>query len=148
MKTNTFFSLFFYYILNVYLICYFKHYFQLFLEMRFNSPNVYTFRFGSACNPDCSICMNSHNSPEFFMLRTLCFAEYTIFHYQYLITNFIIIIHSIFFALVVKICLMLLIVSYLLPGSYVRDVKQHIPSKNCCPWRVFKYRVKGRANGP
>ena len=42
------------------------------------SPDINSFRFGSALNPDSSIRMNCRYSPWFFFPDGLCFAEYTV----------------------------------------------------------------------
>ena len=42
------------------------------------SPDINSFRFGSALNPDSSIRMNSRFGPWIFSPDGLCFAEYTV----------------------------------------------------------------------
>ncbi len=56
---------------------------RLFLCVGSYSPDIYTFQFCSALNPDGSICMNRHYSPWFFTKFGLRFAEYTIFDNEY-----------------------------------------------------------------
>ena len=119
------------------------------LKEQFYSPDIYSFQFGSACNPDSSICMNYCDCPWFWLFRTLCFAEYTIFQDQYFTTNCIIIINAfLIFTDCILISLALPIVSYFFSVSYERYIEQHISSKDCCTWRGFKYRMIGRVNGP
>ena len=48
----------------------------------FDSPDIYCFQFGSGCYSDCSICMNCHDGPWFFLFRTFCFAKNAIFQYH------------------------------------------------------------------
>ena len=123
---NTIFYFNFYYIFTI-----FTH---LFLRTVLLSGHLYVF-FDSACNPDCSICMNSRDCRWFFLFSTFCFAEYTIFQDQYFTTNFVIIINTFF-------CFHALYydqfgVAYSLlffPVSYEGYTKQHILSKYCCPW--------------
>jgi len=91
----------------------FFYYFIVFFKERFYSPDIYTFRFGSTCNPDCSICVNYGDCPWFFLFMNLCFAEYTIFQYQYFSTNCVIIINSfLIFINCILISLALPVVSY------------------------------------
>ena len=56
------------------------------------SPDIYSFRFSSALNPDSSIRMNSRDSPWFFTVSGLCFAEDAFLYNEYFITNFVIIV--------------------------------------------------------
>ncbi len=70
----------------------------LICEIRYNSPDIDPFGFFSACNPDCSIRMNWRDCPWFTVITTFCFAEDTVFPYQYSITNFVIIIHTCLFS--------------------------------------------------
>ena len=59
------------------------------------SPDINSFRFGYALNPDSSIRMNCCcYSPWFFFPDRHCFAEDAILMDQYFITNFVIIVHS------------------------------------------------------
>jgi len=105
VETKVFFFYFYFYVYVQFLLVSFKE--------RFYSPDIYSFRFGSACNPDSSICMNYCDCPWFWLFRTLCFAEYTIFQDQYFTTNCIIIINAfLIFTDCILISLALPIVSY------------------------------------
>ena len=65
-------------------------------KVRFYSSYIKSFRLVSALNPDCSIRMNRDNGPRVVMPLGFCFAENTIFPYQYLIANFVIKVYSLF----------------------------------------------------
>ena len=91
----------------------FMYNFYLFLSKNSSTLLFLTFQFGSACNPDSSICMNYCDCPWFWLFRTLCFAEYTIFQDQYFTTNCVIIINAfLIFTDCILISLALPIVSY------------------------------------
>ncbi len=47
----------------------------------FYSPDTKSFHFGSALNPDSSICINCSDSPWLFAICGLCFAEDTFVNY-------------------------------------------------------------------
>jgi len=82
----------------------------------------YSFRFGSALNPDSSIRMNCRYGPWIFSSDGLCFVEYTIpVMDKYSITNFVIVVNTCaVFTFVTVICLVLPIFSNLIPVSYER----------------------------
>ena len=87
---KSFFFLYFYFYVYVqFLLVSFKE--------QFYSQDIYTFRFGSTCNLDSSICVNYCDCPRFWLFRTLSFAEYTIFQDQYFTTNCVIIINLFFY---------------------------------------------------
>jgi hypothetical protein len=67
--------------------------FYTIFKVRFYSSYVKSLRLVSALNPDCSIRMNCDNGPRVAMPLGFCFAENTIFPYQYLIANFVIIVY-------------------------------------------------------
>ncbi len=121
----------------------------LFIYKGCYSPDIKSSQFGSALNPDGSICMNCCDSPWLFAVWAFCFAEDTFFCQQYLVTNFIIIINLLaVYACCVKISLALPVISYFVPVSSEWNVEEHVTSKYCCAWRDFKDCVIGGVNGP
>ena len=84
-----FIYIYFIHIITFYLFIVFKEWFY--------SLDIYSFCLVSTCNPDCSIRMNGSDCPWIPFLRTFCFADYTFFYHQYLITNFVIKINSFFY---------------------------------------------------
>ena len=83
------------------------------------------------------------------VISAFCFAENTIFMHEYFLANFVIPIDTcLVFMSCVAISLALAIIPYFVPVSYERYVKEHVPSKDCCTWWGFLYRVIGRASGP
>jgi hypothetical protein len=140
----------FFFIFYTFILAYFSIIFLLVsFKERFYSPDIYSFRFVSACNPDSSICMNYCDCPWFWLFRTLCFAEYTIFQDQYFTTNCVIIINAFtIFMDCILISLALPVVSYFFSVSYEGYIEQNIPSKYCCFWRGVKYCMIGRVDGP
>jgi hypothetical protein len=123
--------------------------FTLFICVRSYFTDIDLVQFCSALNLDCFICMNCCDSPWLFTLWVFCFAEESILFRQNLIANLVIIInpHAIF-ACCVKIGLALPVISNYIPAGYELDVKEHVVSEYCHPWRGFKDHVIGRANGP
>jgi hypothetical protein len=122
---------------------------ELFLCEKGYSPDIESFQFCSALNPDSSICMDCCDSPWLFAVWAFCFAEDTFFCQQNLIANFVIIVDLLaVLACHVKISLALPIISYFVPVGYERNVKEHVASNYCHAWSGFKDCVIGRVNGP
>jgi hypothetical protein len=125
------------------------NYSNLFICKGCYSPDVKSFRFSSALNPDSSICKNCCNSQWLLAVWAFCFAVDTFFCQQYLVTNFIIIVNLLAIdACCVKIGLALPVISYFIPVGYERNGEEHVASKYCRAWRGFKDCVIGGANGP
>jgi hypothetical protein len=57
-------------------------------------PDIKSFRFGSALNPDISIHMNCCYSPWLLAILRLCFAENTFFLNEYFISDFRIVVNA------------------------------------------------------
>ena len=64
----------------------FTHYLDLFFKW-FYSTDIHPFRFVSAFNRDCSICMDLNNCPGVFQIPGFCFVEYTVVLYKYFLTK-------------------------------------------------------------
>ena len=102
------------------------------------SPDINSFRFCSALNPDRSIRMNRRYSPWFFSPNGLCFAEYTVLTDEYFVTDFVIVVNTFaIFTFVTAISLVLPIVSNFVPVSYERNVEEHVSSEYSCTWWGF-----------